>query len=107
MVVQLTPEAVASRLQSRPREILLLDVREPFERAMAVIVPSIHVPMNDVPDRKAEIPHDREIVVYCHTGTRSALVAGYLEGEGYRRVANLQGGIDAWARKIDPGIPLY
>jgi rhodanese-related sulfurtransferase len=107
MVVQLTPEAVAERLRSRPNDMLLLDVREPDEREAAVILPSLHIPMNDVADRKGEIPTDREIVVYCHTGTRSAMVAGYLEGEGFRRVANLQGGIDAWSRKVDPSVPQY
>jgi rhodanese-related sulfurtransferase len=107
VVVQLTPEAVADRLRSRPNEILLLDVREPDERSTAHIEPSIHIPMRDVPDRREEIPKDREIIVYCHGGTRSAMIAGYLEGEGYKSVANLAGGIDAWSRKVDPTVPRY
>jgi rhodanese-related sulfurtransferase len=107
VVVQLQPEAVAERLRARPNEVILLDVREPDERETALIEPSMHIPMNDVPERKAEIPRDREIIVYCHGGTRSAMIAGYLEREGFSHVANLAGGIDAWSRKVDPAVPRY
>lgn len=107
MVVQLAPHAVAQRLRDRPDRVVLLDVREPEERQFAAIEPSIHIPMQEVPARLAEVPHDREVVVYCHSGSRSMLVAGFLQNRGYRSVANLSGGIDAWSVSVDPGVPRY
>lgn len=107
MVHELAPRQVAERLKSEPAGLVLLDVREPFEREMAVIDPSIHIPMQQVPDRTAEIPRDRTVVVYCHSGVRSAMVAGYLENHGFRSVANLRGGIHAWSQDVDPSVPQY
>lgn len=107
MVEEISPKEAAERLRKRPSAVVLLDVREPDERETARIDPSVHIPMRDVPDRLAEIPRDREIIVYCHGGARSAMIAGYLEGQGYERVANLHGGIDAWSRTVDPKVPRY
>jgi sulfur-carrier protein adenylyltransferase/sulfurtransferase len=107
MVEELRPEDVAAKMKDRSSRVLLLDVREPDEREAAAIEPSLHIPMRDVPSRLAEIPKDREIVVYCHGGTRSAMIAGFLEGHGYEHVANLAGGIDAWSRRVDPSVPRY
>jgi rhodanese-related sulfurtransferase len=107
MVDELSPREVAERLKRSGSHVLLLDVREPDERETASIEPSLHIPMREVPDRLSEIPKDREIVVYCHGGARSAMIAGFLEGKGYRRVANLSGGIDAWSRTVDPNVPRY
>lgn len=107
MVGALDPEDLARRLKENPRSLVLLDVREPWEREAAQIEPSLHIPMNDVPDRLAELPKDRPIVVYCHHGTRSQAVAGYLEGEGFENVLNLDGGIDAWSQTVDPKVSRY
>ena len=104
---ELDPRSVARRLAERPGSLVLLDVREPFERDLAVIEPSLHIPMQEVPDRLVELPRDRPLVVYCHSGTRSAMVAGFLEQQGFRDVANLGGGIDAWSRVVDPKIRRY
>jgi len=107
MVESLSPAEVARRIRSGAGSPVLLDVREPVEREYARIDPSLHIPMQEVPARLAEIPKDRPLVVYCHSGTRSAMVAGFLERQGYRGVANLDGGIDAWSREVDPEIPRY
>lgn len=107
MVTSLRPEEVAELLRSRPQEVVLLDVREPDEREVAQIDPSIHIPMNDVPARLAEIPKDRRLIVYCHHGGRSLMVASYLEGEGFRETVNLDGGIDAWSVEVNPSVPRY
>jgi rhodanese-related sulfurtransferase len=107
MVDEWTAPQVAEKLRADPKGVLLLDVREPYERDLARIEPSIHVPMNDVPQRLPEIPRDRTLVVYCHGGARSAMIAGFLESRGYTRVANLKGGIDAWSRTVDPKVPRY
>jgi rhodanese-related sulfurtransferase len=107
MPEQLEPSEVARRMREKPDSIVLLDVREPYERRMAAIVPSLYIPMNEVPDRLAEVPRDREVVVYCHSGARSMMVAGYLEENGFPTVANLAGGIDAWSVRVDPTVPRY
>jgi rhodanese-related sulfurtransferase len=94
-------------LDRAPESICLLDVREDDERAVAAIEPSKHIPMNSVPDQVAELPRERRIIVFCHHGGRSYSVAGYLETEGFKDVANLTGGIDEWSRLIDPKVPRY
>ncbi|MCI4372714.1 MAG: sulfurtransferase [Thermoplasmata archaeon] len=107
MVDELPPSDVAARLRAEPGTLLLLDVREPWERDLAVIEPSVHIPMNEIADRYTELPNDREIVVYCHGGTRSSMVAGYLEHNGFSHVSNLAGGIEAWSVDVDPKVPRY
>jgi sulfur-carrier protein adenylyltransferase/sulfurtransferase len=107
MVEEWDPESVAARLRAGKDPIVLLDVREPYERELAVIDPSVHIPMGEVPERVGEIPRDRTVVVYCHGGGRSAMIAAYLEGQGYAHVANLSGGIDAWSVTVDPKVPRY
>ena len=107
MVDELSAEEVAARLKAEPSKLLLLDVREEWERKLAVIEPSVHIPMNEVPERVAELPKDRPIVVYCHGGARSAMIAGFLESHGFEYVSNLSGGIDAWSVDVDPKVPRY
>jgi len=107
VVEELAPGEVARRLRDEPDRVLLLDVRDPYEREVARIDPSLHIPMIDVPARVGEIARDRTVVVYCHTGVRSAMVAGYLEQRGFASVANLDGGIDAWSLVVDPKVPRY
>ncbi|HEY1197634.1 MAG TPA: rhodanese-like domain-containing protein [Thermoplasmata archaeon] len=107
MVLDIEATEVARKLRTTPERILLLDVRESFERQLGVILPSVHIPMNEIPSRIDELPRDRELIVYCHTGLRSMMVAGYLEGLGFRAVANLAGGIDAWSVKVDRSVPRY
>ncbi len=107
MVEKLSASEAAQRLQAHPKTVVLLDVREPYERDLACIEPSLHIPMNEVPERIDEVPKDREVIVYCHGGGRSAVIAGFLETHGYARVANLEGGIDAWSVDVDPEVPRY
>ena len=107
MVEEIAPAEVARRLRSEPGRLVLLDVREPYERELARIEPSLHVPMQEVPDRLAEIARDRTVVVYCHSGGRSAMIAGFLEARGFPDVLNLRGGIEAWSREVDPKVPRY
>ncbi|MGP8077584.1 MAG: rhodanese-like domain-containing protein [Thermoplasmata archaeon] len=107
MVEELSPEEVAELLRKEPDRIVLLDVREPSERIRAEIAPSIHIPMREVAGRTAEIPRDKQVVVYCHGGTRSMMVAAFLENHGFGSVANLSGGIDAWSVRVDRSVPRY
>ena len=86
---------------------LLLDVREPWEWQTARIEGSQHIPMRDVPARVGELDPGREVVAMCHHGGRSQQVAMFLEKNGFSKVHNLTGGVDAWSRTVDPAVPLY
>ena len=105
-IVQLTPQQVQDGLQKQPAP-LLLDVREEDEVRLYALPGSLHIPMNLIPLRHNELPDDIPIIVYCHHGIRSLNVARYLAHVGFENVANLQGGIDAWARQIDPTMARY
>ena len=105
-IAQLTPQQVQDCLKKQPAS-LLLDVREEDEVRLCALPGSLHIPMNLIPLRHNELPDDIPIIVYCHHGIRSLNVARYLAHVGFENVANLQGGIDAWARQIDPSLPRY
>ncbi len=87
-------------------DMFLLDVREPYEVQIAQIGGTV-IPQNDVPNRLAEIPRDREIVVHCRSGARSQRIAEFLKQSGYTNVSNLAGGILAWSDEIDPSVAKY
>jgi rhodanese-related sulfurtransferase len=91
---------------SRPQPVLL-DVREPWEYELARIEGSTLVPMQAVPARSGELDEAAETVVICHHGARSMQVAMFLERAGFARVYNLAGGVDAWARRVDPSMATY
>jgi adenylyltransferase/sulfurtransferase len=84
----------------------LLDVREPNEHAFCDIGGTL-IPLNDLPRRVSELDKDRETVVYCRSGGRSAMAVEFLLASGFKDVKNLAGGILAWAMKIDPTMPQY
>ena len=108
MVKQISPAELAAWLADKSREApLLLDVREPWEHDKARIAGSQLVPMNDVPARLAELDDAKQVVAICHHGGRSMHVATFLEKNGFARVHNLAGGIDAWSRTVDSSVPLY
>jgi rhodanese-related sulfurtransferase len=90
----------------------LLDVREPWEVAIACIkeadqMPTKNIPMSEIPARYTELQGSQPIAVLCHSGGRSARVAGFLVQQGFSRVANVSGGIDAWSSEVDSSIPRY
>lgn len=103
---QITVIELNQRLQQGDSP-LLLDVREPHEFSYCRIEGSINLPMNQVPGRLAELDSQREIVTICHHGMRSAQVANFLIGKGFADVANLSGGVAAWAGLVDPSMPTY
>jgi rhodanese-related sulfurtransferase len=85
----------------------LLDVREPWEHERARIEGSELVPMQTIPAQLHELDPGRPIVCICHHGGRSMHVAMYLARHGFNNVYNLTGGVDAWARQVDPAVPTY
>jgi rhodanese-related sulfurtransferase len=95
-------------LQKRGETFTLLDVREPSEWEKARIEGSIQIPMGDVPTRAhQELDPEEHIVVFCHHGMRSLSVTNWLRQQGFERVQSMRGGIDGWARTVDPKVPLY
>jgi rhodanese-related sulfurtransferase len=85
----------------------LLDVREPWECAIVRLAGSLNIPLGEIPARWQELDAQAEIIVLCKAGSRSRRVAQFLSAQGLRRVLNLSGGIDAWTRDVDPGLPSY
>jgi adenylyltransferase/sulfurtransferase len=104
-IPQLSVKEYKSRID-KGEELFLLDVREPYEYQLAQIGGTL-IPQNDVPNRLAEIPRDKEIVVQCRSGARSQRIAEFLKQSGYTNVVNLAGGILAWADEIDPKVQKY
>ena len=100
-------ELAAWLADERREKPLLLDVREPWEYEKARIDGATLIPMREVPSRIEQIDEHKEVVAICHHGGRSMQVAMFLEKQGFKRVHNLVGGIDAWSRTVDPAIPLY
>ena len=82
-------------------------MREPWEVALGALPEALAIPMNELPDRLDALPADRPLVVLCHHGQRSAHVTAWLRRLGYDNAVNLEGGIDAWARTVDPAMATY
>jgi len=104
---QITATELSQKLQDAEPHPLLLDVREPHEFRHCRIAGSVNRPMNQVPAEIAQLDPQRETVVICHHGMRSAQVAQFLIGKGFANVINLSGGVAAWAAQVDPSMPTY
>lgn len=105
---QIPPRALADWLATDTRrQPVLLDVREPWEREKCAFAGSRHMPMASVPVHLDELDPAVPVVVVCHHGMRSFQVASFLDRNGFDAVFNLQGGVDAWARDVDPSMPTY
>lgn len=100
------PAELKARLDAG-ENLQLLDVREAWEFETARIEGSRLIPMDEVRARLSELDHTAGTVVICHHGGRSAQVSLFLEREGFSQIHNLTGGVDAWARSIDPSMPTY
>ena len=95
-------------LQKRGEPFTLLDVREPWELDKARIEGAKQIPFGDVPSRAhQELDPDEHIIVVCHHGVGSLTVASWLRQQGFEKVQSMRGGIDGWARTVDPKVPLY
>lgn len=103
---QLSASELKIRIQ-QPEPPFLLDVRESHEFRHASIANSVLIPLNQLPQRLAELNPQQEIVVICHHGMRSQQAANYLEQSGFQAIANLKGGIDAWSLECDSSVARY
>ena len=93
--------------QANSSDIVLLDVREPWEFDICAIPGSILIPMGSISQKLDSLDKNREIVVICHHGIRSRRVANYMEQQGFTAMINLTGGVEAWAREVDLDMPTY
>jgi len=107
-VKNIAPAALSSWLNDAARgRPVLLDVRESWELETCKLETAKHIPLRDIPARFGELDADAEVVVICHHGGRSMQAALFLERQGFAGVHNLAGGMDAWARQVDPAMPVY
>jgi adenylyltransferase/sulfurtransferase len=104
--VEITPRELTARL-SRGEKLELIDVREQFEWDIVRIPGARLVPLATLPEVAETLDREREIVVYCKGGTRSRAAASHLADAGFRRVANLAGGVLRWRDEVDPALPRY
>jgi adenylyltransferase/sulfurtransferase len=100
------PRALAQLIASGA-PMLLIDVREPWEFALARLPDARLVPGSSMPGAASELPRDQDIVLYCHSGMRSAHWLAALRSMGFTRITHLRGGIDAWSTAVDPSVPRY
>ncbi len=85
----------------------LLDVRETWEREIASIPGSVHIPLAELQARHRELDPQEPVVVMCKAGGRSQMAAQFLASQGFGRVSNLSGGINRWSAEVDPNVPTY
>ncbi len=104
--INITPLELSELLKTGER-ILLIDVREPHELKISQIEGAKLIPLRELPTRIPEFQREKNIVVFCRTGERSRRAMEILRGAGFNQVKNLSGGINAWARKVDPSLPEY
>ncbi len=102
----LMPEALKLEMESKnpPK---LLDVREDDELLICKLNNTYHIPLGELLDRVSELNPDDDLVVYCRSGARSASATAYLLKRGFKRVRNLETGINGWSRTVDASVSLY
>jgi adenylyltransferase/sulfurtransferase len=105
---EITPLELKERLD-REQPLLLVDVREAFEREIADLPDhgQRHIPLGELSGRAQELDRDRPLVLYCRTGSRSAWAAQFLQAQGFETVLNLSGGVMRWREEIDPTLQAY
>lgn len=108
MIQDITPQELKDKLDNG-EDIVVIDVREPWELDISKVDFAEHIVMNTIPQRIDDIPEDKPVVFICRSGGRSMQVALFMAQNGWdpEYLYNLQGGILAWARDIDPTLPTH
>ncbi|MEK6937073.1 MAG: rhodanese-like domain-containing protein [Nanoarchaeota archaeon] len=91
----------------KKEDLVILDVREKWEYSMVNLKNSVLMPMREIKDGISKLDKNKEIVIICHHGDRSGNAARFLMQNGFKNVKNLEGGINAWASRIDPSLKRY
>ena len=105
MIQDLTPKEFRDCLMDD--EVTQVDVREQWEFDICQIKGAILIPMGEITENYGNLNKNKKIALYCHSGIRSMHVADFLLSKGFQSLANLQGGIDAWAQEIDTTVERY
>ena len=103
---EISPQDLAQELEAG-RRLVLLDVRGDDELEISRLEGVVHIPMQEVPERLAELDAEADTVVICRVGGRSARVTAFLLQNGFKNVRNLAGGMNRWATEVDPRLPVY
>ena len=106
-MIEKNAQDVKDLIDSAKKKPLILDVREQWEYDICHIENSVHIPMGKITSMADDLKSDEIIIVVCHHGIRSRMVAKYLVTKGFKDVINLTGGIDAWSSDVDPAMPKY
>jgi len=107
-ILEMTPKQLKERIDQGAAPFIL-DIREAHEIDICALNYGSHIPMNQLPDRYQELNDykEKDLVVYCRSGGRSANCAEFLRAKGFKSVLNLTGGILAWSDQVDPTMPKY
>ena len=90
-----------------PNPPTVLDVREPWEVEIASVDGAVNIPLGELTGRVGELSRDKPLAIMCHHGGRSAQATAWLRNQGFDHATNVAGGIDAWARTVDPTLSRY
>ncbi len=101
----IAPVELAARLKQN--HLKLLDVREPHELEISALPGAVNIPLGTLAARLSELDSAQEMVVFCKSGSRSARALELLASAGFKKVKNLRGGINAWAKEVDTNLPIY
>ncbi len=101
----ITAQELAARLEQN--HLRLIDVREPHELQISALPGAENIPLGTLAARLPELDSAQEMVVFCKTGVRSARALELLASAGFKKVKNLKGGINAWAKEVDASLPIY
>ena len=102
-LVSISQEALLERQQKGDETTYVLDVRSPEEYASGHVPGAVNIPYDQIASRMAEVPKDKDVVLYCKSGRRAGIAAEVLAGQGYTRLQHLEGDIVAW---VDKGRPV-
>lgn len=101
----ITAQELSERVKTN--QLKLLDVREPHELEISALPEAVNIPLGQLAARLSELNSAEDMVVFCKGGTRSARALELLASAGFRKVKNLKGGINAWAKEVDANLPIY
>jgi phage shock protein E len=102
VVAPLSQEALLEQQSSHPEHLFVLDVRTPQEYADGHVPGAVNVPYDQLASRLAEVPQDKDVVLYCKSGRRAGIAADVLAANGYTRLSHLEGDMNAWLEKGRP-----
>jgi adenylyltransferase/sulfurtransferase len=101
----ITATELAERVKTN--HLKLIDVREPHELEISKLPNAVNIPLGQLAARLSELDSAEEMVIFCKSGSRSARGLELLASAGFKKVKNLKGGINAWAREVDQSLPIY